>query len=185
MCSNLFMKEQIRNFAKQHRKFLDVNSLSFKIQQNLYSLPEFIKSKNIFTYYSFSDEVSTLDIFNKTEKNWFIPKIEQKNLLVCPFNKNNLIENQYKIMEPKTSENNINPDELDMVIIPALAADRNGYRIGYGKGYYDRFLASIKSKSIKATLVFSDLLFDNIYPNEFDIKSDIIITDKEILRINC
>ncbi len=179
------MKEQIRNFAKQHRKFLDVNSLSFKIQQNLYSLPEFIKSTYIFSYYSFADEVSTQNFFSNTEKNWFIPKIEGDNLLVCPYEKENLIVNKFKIYEPKNNIININPNKLDMIIIPALAADRNGYRVGYGKGYYDRFLSLLTNKQIKVTLVFSDLLFDNIYPNEFDIKSDIIITDKEILRINC
>ena len=72
-----------------------------------------------------------------------------------------------------------------MIIIPALAADKNGYRIGYGKGYYDRFLKTLKHNPVKVVLTYSDLLFDNIFPDEFDEKCNIIITDKEIYRINC
>ncbi len=179
------MKSQIRNFAKNYRKTVDVKNLSLKIQQNLYSLPEYDKAKNIFSYISFGDEVCTLDYFNNISKNWYIPKIDKNNLLVIPYDKDNLVLNKYNILEPGTNVKNINPNKLDMVIIPALAADRNGYRIGYGKGFYDRFLSALKSAPIKVTLVFSDLLFENIYPDKFDISSDIIITDKEILRINC
>ena len=77
----------------------------------------------------------------------------------------------------------ISLDIIDLVIIPAVAADKNGYRLGYGKGYYDRLLPLLHPRCIKIVLVYSKLLFDSVYPDEFDVKADIVITDKEILRI--
>ena len=176
-------KTEIRNRAKKLRKTLNHRELSKKIHENLFSLPEWINSSNIFCYYSVNDEVITTDLFLRKEKKWFLPRISDKNLLVCPYNNCRLIPNKYNIPEPDTGA--VDSSKIDMVIIPALAADKNGNRIGYGGGYYDRFLSSLPQKTIKVLLLYSDLILENIIPDEFDIKCDIIVTDKEIYKINC
>ena len=90
----------------------------------------------------------------------------------------------FNIMEPKTPAVN-DLSVIDIIIIPAVASDKNGYRIGYGKGYYDRLAPKLSSKTLKIILIPECCLFPDIYPEKFDVKADIIITDKEILRINC
>ncbi len=177
------MKNQLREFAKNTRKKLNIKELSNEIIKNFKSLDEYSRAKNICCYYSFKDEIYTHDLFNDRTKNWYMPKIEKDNLLICPYCKNKLKENIYKIKEPDTDF--VNREIIDLIIIPALAADKNGYRIGWGKGYYDRFLKTLKHNPIKIIFTYSDLFFDSIYPNSFDEKCDIIITEKEIYRIKC
>ena len=180
--SNIDMKKELRKRAKEIRKTLDIKALSLEIKEKVFSLPEFQKAKNVCCYYSFSDEVITTDYFEDKSKNWFVPKVEGDNLLICPFDKNNLVENKYGILEPSTEPIN-NLSILDLIIIPALCVDKNGYRIGYGKGYYDRFLSQLKHNPVKLCLVFADLIVENSYPNKFDIKNNIITCNKSIFRI--
>lgn len=176
-------KEEIRKFAKEYRKTLNCEELSKKIHGNLFSTKEWKEAKNIFCYFSIKNEVDTQNLLSIKEKNWYIPKISGEKLLICPYNFCQLKENRFGIPEPNSTP--VNNDEIDLVILPALAADKNGYRIGYGGGYYDRFLGSLKKKIDKIILLYSDLVFDHIQYDEFDQKCDLIITDKKIYKINC
>ena len=176
------MKKQLREKAKNIRKNLNIEKLSDLIYQKLIALPEYKNAKNICTYYSFRDEVITENFFEDKTKNWFIPKMQGENLIICPYDKNQIEIHKFNIKEPKTQP--VNPQLLDLIIIPALAADKNGYRIGYGKGFYDRLLRQLPNTK-KVIILFSDLLFENIYPDTYDEKCDIIITDENIYKINC
>ena len=72
--------------------------------------------------------------------------------------------------------NPINPEILDVIIVPALAADKNNNRLGYGKGFYDRFISKY-SKIHTITAIPKELLFDKLPVNNFDMKIDTVITD--------
>ena len=174
------MKIQLRKWAKEKRATLDVASLSSQIKQKLFSSQIYKNAKNIMCYYSFGSEISTLEYFNDSSKNWYLPKINDNDLLVCPYC-SNFVENQYKINEPDSKP--VNENVIDMIIIPALAVDKNGYRIGYGKGYYDRFIKKLPDNVCKVVLIPSELLIDNIYPDFLDEKCDYIVSEKNMLKI--
>jgi 5-formyltetrahydrofolate cyclo-ligase len=71
---------------------------------------------------------------------------------------------------------------MDLLIVPGLAFDRNGYRLGYGKGYYDRFIANKKSLFFSMGLAFEFQLLDNDLPHcDFDQKIDAVTTEKRTL----
>ncbi len=176
------MKENLRQRAKEIRKVISIITLSDRIKQNLFSLEEYKNSKNIFCYYSFSNEVVTTNYFEDKSKNWYIPKVAGEEMLVCPYSKDRMVKNKYGILEPSTPAIE-NLSVIDLIIIPAFSADKNGYRIGYGKGYYDRFLKKLKYNPTKIVLVFSDLFIDNVYPDVYDEKCDIVVTDKEVYRV--
>ena len=176
-------KAEIRKFAKEYRKTLNCEELSKKIHVNLFSTKEWKEAKNIFCYFSIKNEIDTQNLLSIKEKNWYIPKISGKKLLICPYDKYKLKPNKFGILESETTP--VTADLIDTIIIPALAADKNGYRIGYGGGYYDRFLKDKKNNIIKIVLLYSDLLFDNIENDKFDQKCNLIVTDKEIYKINC
>jgi 5-formyltetrahydrofolate cyclo-ligase len=89
-----------------------------------------------------------------------------------------LKKNKWGVREPVGS-GKFDVGELDLVIVPMVAADRNGNRLGYGKGFYDQFLSKINAK--KVGLVFSDFLYDDIPTEKFDEKLDVIITEEEMI----
>ena len=88
----------------------------------------------------------------------------------------------FNILEPKNSfEQNIN--EIDLVIVPALCVDTKGNRVGYGKGYYDRFLKTLNREKTKCIVViWDDFIVDEIEADIFDEKIDYIITEKRIIK---
>ena len=174
------MKKELRKWAKEKRSTLCVDVVSSEIKTKLFSSEVYKNAKNIMCYYSFGSEVSTLEYFSDNSKNWYLPKISDNDLLVCPYC-SDFVENKYKINEPNSKP--VDETVIDMVIIPALVADKNGYRIGYGKGYYDRFLKKLSECVCKVVLVYSELLINDVHPDAFDEKCDYIVTEKNMLKI--
>lgn len=181
----MYLKDELRIKAKEIRKKLDIGLISSKIYDKLINLNEYKHSKNIFCYYSFRDEVITQNFFEDETKKWYIPKIDNGNLLVCDFNNNCLVKNRFGVLEP-SSENLKeieNKNDIDLVIVPALMIDRSGYRLGYGKGYYDRFLSSLSSRPKLISLIPEALLIQSLPVEEHDYKCDIIITENDVFYI--
>ncbi len=176
------MKNELRKAALIKRKTLDCTSCSKKAMQNLFSLQEYKNSKNIICYYPIKYEISDMDCINDKTKNIYLPRVNGKELEICPYQKGKMKEGCFKIQEPST-EKITSFENIDMIIIPAVAADKKGFRIGYGKGYYDRFLLGLPKKIIKIILLYDELLSNNIFPDIFDIKADIIVTDRTVYKI--
>ncbi len=91
---------------------------------------------------------------------------------------NDLQKNLYNILEPQ--KGSIHDGEVDMVLIPLLAFDKMGYRVGYGKGFYDRFLENINAQKIGLSLSPAIDSIDDV--NEHDIKLDFCITPTETIK---
>ena len=88
----------------------------------------------------------------------------------------------YGIPEPSSGAPEIPPDEISLVIVPALSCDRNGYRLGYGGGYYDRFLA--RTHAAAAALCAESRLTDVLPREPFDLPCNYIITERQVLHTN-
>ena len=91
---------------------------------------------------------------------------------------NDLQKNLYNILEPQ--KGNIHDGEIEMVLIPLLAVDKQGYRVGYGKGFYDRFLENINAQKIGLSLSSVIEKIDDV--NKHDIRLDLCITPIEIIN---
>ncbi len=91
---------------------------------------------------------------------------------------NDLKKNLYNILEPQ--KGNLHEGEVDLVVVPLLAFDRQGYRVGYGKGFYDRFLQHINAQKIGLSLYPAIEKIDDV--NEHDIRLDFCITPTEIIN---
>lgn len=94
---------------------------------------------------------------------------------------NDLEKGMYNIPEPKTYCKAYKQGEDDVVIVPALSVDKLGYRIGYGKGYYDRFLMNFNGVSICPC--YEELLSDTLPTDESDIKIRILVTQNILKEV--
>lgn len=176
------MKNKIRTEAKELRKTLDTETLSKKITENILSWDVYKKSQNIMIFYPLKYEVNLLELLNDTTKQFFLPKMNGETLSICEFNKNiELKKEKFNILEPeKTCDEQIK--NLDIVFLPALATDKSGNRLGYGKGFYDRFLKDLNIKTIKVIPIYEKLMRDKIPTDKNDVKTDYIITEHGIFE---
>lgn len=183
-----FSKKNLREILKEKRKRVkDKEVKSHQIFHNLEKLSIWKDSKVINTYISLEEEVDTKFIIYHgliEGKRIFSPIITKDELKfgeVLSFN--DLEPGPLGILQPiKTLD--VDYDIFDLIIVPGLAFDYRGYRIGYGKGYYDKFLSKVK-RGLKVGLIFEDLLF-KVLPIEIethDQKVDFIITEKRIIQI--
>ena len=117
-------------------------------------------------------EINLLELM-VDDKNFYLPKVCGDDLKICSFKiGDELIKSEFNVCEP--CSNPIDPQSLDLIIVPALMADKNNYRLGYGGGFYDRFLANYNN--IPTILpIAKELLIDNLPHEKFDIKVDYII----------
>lgn len=166
-------KQQLRIWAKEERKKLDIKALSDELVKNLQDTEEYKQAKNIMLFYPKKDEINLLSILEDKTKKFYLPKIEGDNLLCCPYYLGEeLCESCFKTKEPLSEPKQ--KELLDLIIVPALAVDKNNYRLGYGGGFYDRFLTG--SKALKFVCIPSIFVVESVYPEDHDVQIDKIIT---------
>jgi 5-formyltetrahydrofolate cyclo-ligase len=185
------LKQQIiekRNSLKEE----EIIRKSNKIKNNLFSLQEFQKAENILFYVSFNKEVNTQEIIKgllkEKEKNIIVPFTIKNDLRLHLSELKDFVELEPKtfgILEPKEKYiREFNKDKLDLVIVPGIVFDKKGHRIGYGYGYYDRFLKTIKKEIVKIGLAFDFQLIEKIPEEKHDVPLNIIVTENEIIKVN-
>ena len=173
-------KTSLRLKAKNIRNNLDIKQISKNIVNNITNSEIFKNASNIMLFYPLEKEINLLPLLDYKDKNFYLPRMNGKNLECCPYKKgDNLVIKKYNIKEPTTEC--VSYTKLDLIIIPALAIDKYGNRLGYGGGFYDRFLAYIKS--IKIVPIAEKLIFESIPHESFDIKFDYFVTEKKVCNI--
>ncbi len=163
-------KQALRKWAKGFGKLRE--DASSQLLSKLIETNEYKQAKNIMIFYPMKNEVNLLELLKDSSKTFFLPKIDGKNLLCCEYkNGDELCESCFKTLEPKTE--GVNKNQIDLVIVPALCCDKSNYRLGYGGGFYDRFLEDFKGKTV--VCLPKELVVENIYPEEFDIPVDLVV----------
>lgn len=177
-------KTELRKFAKDFRKTLNIDEVSDKILQIFFNTNIYKNALNIALYYPFGDELVINKILNDKTKNFFLPIInENDEMFFVKYNSDEeLVKGKYGILEPQSKEK-VNPEDFDMIIVPALMADKNGYRLGYGKGYYDKFFFDNDFRKTKIAFVPDGLFIAELPVDNNDIPMDAIITEKGIFNI--
>lgn len=189
-------KEILRKKWMKKRKKVakkEGNVKSEIIRKKILSLREIKESKNIMIYVSYRSEVSTnkliISLLNNN-KRIFAPYCikDEKRMEVVEIENpdQDLEKGAYGIKEPakRIRNNKIDPKNLDIVVVPAVAFSKSGYRVGYGGGYYDRFLERLANKTISIGINYEEMLFDKVPKEDHDLAVDMVVTDKRLLRIN-
>lgn len=166
-------KTDLRIKAKNIRKTLDIDKISKILCKKIRILDTYKKAKNVLIFYPLNYEINLLELLSDN-KNFFLPRINGESLEICPYKKGDILkESSFKTKEPVTKAEN--PNILDLIILPALASDKKNYRLGYGKGYYDRLLSKTTAKTILP--IAKELVFENLPVESHDKQVDIVITD--------
>jgi 5-formyltetrahydrofolate cyclo-ligase len=186
---NQEQKSILRKEILQKRNSLSVPQIISKsklIQEKLIGSIEFIESKSIGIYLPIGSEVQTNTIIRnalESEKIVLLPRVVLNDLHYFVIDKLDFEQdlfdvNKFGIKEPK--KNSVKLELIDLLIVPGIVFDYQGYRIGYGYGYYDRFMVEEKfSKSIG--LAYDFQVMKNLIPKfEYDKKIDILITESGI-----
>ncbi len=163
-------KTDYRLYAKELRKTLDISSLSQSLCEKIREDEYYIRAKHVMLFYPAECEIDLRDLFHDN-KNFYLPKVHNDKIFVCPLSEK-LEKSKFNIMEPCSEP--IEPELLDIIIVPALMADKNGYRLGYGGGFYDRFLPLCKN-AFKIVVVPKELFIAKLPHDEFDVKVDKVL----------
>jgi len=187
----LSSKEFIRREYLKLRKLkpsYDSFLLGWEIQNKFLNSDVYLKSDIIGVYYPILNEVQTFRIITKSisdSKTIALPIVANQTLTFHRyFSLRHLRVGPYKIKEPPISDAPLD-DKLDTIIVPGVAFDCRGNRVGYGKGYYDKFLNSNKRNSLNIIgLAFDFQLLDNYYLDveNYDVKLNILYTEKRTLK---
>jgi 5-formyltetrahydrofolate cyclo-ligase len=185
----MFIKDQIRRrYLKiRKKKYFEINDNYFK---PFFLLLKKLKIKpiNLSLYYPSNYEINTLRLLKIIKKKDIIsllPAIVSKNNIQFYQWKylDTLKINKFGMLEPNMCKNPIIPNVL---LVPLLAFDNMNYRLGYGKGYYDRFLSKylkINKNILTIGVAFSFQKYDKLPTTQLDIKLDYILTEKGITKI--
>ena len=179
-------KATIRSEALKKRKAMSPalqKEKSEKIIARLEALDVFKAAEVVLCYFSHHNEVRTQEFMTKWlgQKQFLLPKLtEGDTFMVRPVaSLDTLEENRFGIPEPAVSE--VEAPRPDLVVLPGVAFDRNGNRIGMGSGYYDRFLEDKKDVP-RVALAYSEQVLDEVPKEPYDEAVDVIVTEDEVIR---
>gem|GEM_PF-102492 len=182
-------KHNIRAEIKQKRQSLGrFKKISFnkELRKQLETFEPFLKAKNILFYASMPQEIDTLKLIKKynKDKNIILPTVCTDTNTLKLYHLKNLRElrSGYQgILEiPHCLKDTHKPEEIDFCIVPGLAFDPQGNRIGYGKGFYDELLKKVKAK--KVALAYHFQIYESIPASKYDVPVDFIITPDKIIN---
>jgi 5-formyltetrahydrofolate cyclo-ligase len=136
--------------------------------------------KSFFIYYSFGSEADTHAIIKElinANKQVYLPKVEGDNMYPVRYfgEEENLVKSSFGVKEPCGQPYF---GDFDVIVVPLLAVNSNGYRLGYGGGYYDKFLK--QSRGIKAGIGYALQLTDEFVQDEWDVPLDVFICERGV-----
>lgn len=166
----------------------DINFKSHEIKKRLFDLPEFKKAKVVMFYAAIKGEVKTRSMIQETlamGKKVIVPvtDFEKKEISISEIKSfTELEEKNHGLYEPKEEFfREFEAEKLDFVIVPGLAFDCEGDRIGYGHGFYDKFLPKLKKEIPTVGLAFEFQIVYNLPCDEHDIPVKKIVTEKRVI----
>ena len=177
-------KNEIRRSVKNRKTLLNEDDrveAARAVFDRLERLAAFLLADNVLMYTSLPDELSTREFLEKWSgrKHFFLPRVNGVDLDILPYDRTRMHLGAFRIEEPDGYDT-VDLDTIDMVVVPAVAYDRHGNRVGRGKGYYDRLLSRMKAVTVGVGYDFQ--LVDDIDVEPHDRRVSIVITPSGILR---
>lgn len=183
------MKKKIRTEAKALAASLAPEyrrSASDAVFRAVTAMPEYREAETIFCFVSMPSEVDTNPLIRDAltkNKRVCVPKcLSLGHMEAYPITsmEKDLKPGTWNIPEPREGILPVSPEELDLVIVPCCAAAPDGRRLGFGGGFYDRFL--LRTDAFRALICYGRLLREDIPTGEYDLRMDAVISEQGVLR---
>lgn len=182
-------KRSLRRTMLAYRKSLseeESRSTSLLIQRTFLETEEYRRARIIVVYASVHNEVDTEMVVQTaldSGKNVAFPAVVEHGLVFRQVKAvSSMNSGAFGIMEPCPDCRVFSPDEIDVFILPGIAFDLKGERIGYGKGFYDMTLHCMEGQGKLVGLCYDFQLVNEILREPHDVKVDLIITEKRVVR---
>ncbi|MDE6207664.1 MAG: 5-formyltetrahydrofolate cyclo-ligase [Muribaculaceae bacterium] len=172
-------KEDIRRQVRARKAMLDDAeriAAARRVFARLRRMAAYVMAERVLLYHSLPDELSTHEFLARGAegKTYYLPRVNGLDLEILPYERTRTHLGSFRIEEPD-GDDTVDIDDIDLVIVPAVAYDRDGNRVGRGKGYYDRLLS--RSRAITIGVCYDFQLYDEIDAEDFDIPVDYVIAD--------
>lgn len=188
------MKKEFRKKVLSERKMKDkdfITTNSNIITEKLLKMDCVKNASNIMLYLDFNNEVATDHLINelialgKTVTSP-ITLVEERLLIPAQITdlETGIKFGAYNIREPKPDSPTVDIRDLDLVIVPAVAYSEDCYRLGYGGGYYDRFIEKLRNDAVTVGIAFELQIYPEVPTEEHDAQLDYIVTESRTLTPN-
>jgi 5-formyltetrahydrofolate cyclo-ligase len=160
----------------------EVAAASAALCRRLASWSPLTRTHIVLAYLAFRNELNLNPLFELLPGiRWIVPRIEGKRLVLHPYNPARIVRHPFGMLEPAPDLAVVDPTTLDLALVPGVAFDRAGGRLGFGGGYYDRFLPTTPALRVGVTY---DLCLEDTLPcSERDQRMDWVVTPTE--KIHC
>ncbi len=178
-------KPQLRRHFRSLRERLlaeEVADASTALCRRLASWAVLQETEVVLTYLAFCNELDPSLLFNLLPHvHWVVPRTEGRRLVLHPYDPTRLVRHRFGMLEPAADLPVVNPTVLDLVLVPGVAFDRRGGRMGFGGGYYDRFLPT--TPALRVGVTYDCCLIDELPCSEYDRRMDWVVTPTQ--KIYC
>ena len=160
-----------------------VAEASARICAHLTAWPIFQRAQTVMAYMAFGNEISLAPLMERArDKRWVVPRIAHKpepHLILHLYDPTRVVRHRFGMLEPDASLPMIAPRALDLVLVPGVAFDRRGYRLGFGGGFYDRFLPLVTATTVG--IVHTALIVEHVPNDAHDQRVDFLACETGIL----
>ncbi|SNR66072.1 5-formyltetrahydrofolate cyclo-ligase [Desulfurobacterium atlanticum] len=178
------LKAEIRKRIKEKRLLLDktcAEKLSIEVCGHILNIENLLEFSSFLLYYPHKGEVSLLSLFSFLKdhgKRVLFPKVVGKEIIPIEVSSLDELSKGFKgIFEPVFLSKSYKPD---VVFVPGIAFDLECYRLGYGGGFYDRFLSG--KDYFKVGVCFDFQIIDRLPVEPFDVPVDVVVSEKRVIR---
>ncbi len=187
MNSIVAAKALLRKQLRQERDLIPFavrQSKSVSVARRLFDLPVLMGAKTVMGFISFASEVDTSLILERLlshGKLVLVPRIDGARLYPVIYDASLELErSEYGTMEP-VEKRTVPAELIDVVLVPGLGFDRRGARIGYGKGFYDKFLQTLPASTVTIGIGFDEQIKDSLPEEDHDQRVEVVVSDSEAI----
>jgi 5-formyltetrahydrofolate cyclo-ligase len=178
------VKRKIREQYRAVRESLspqEVSAASAAICERLARWSALQQARTVMTYVAFRNEIDLAPLLEELPGiQWVAPRVVGRRMVLHPYDPARLVRHRYGMLEPSADAPVVDPATLGMVLVPGVAYDRRGGRMGFGGGFYDGFLPT--TAALRIGITYDACLVDQLPCDEHDQPMDWIITPTQCLH---